>query len=135
MKQPDNYQRLAEQRIVRQLALELIQSQLPTQWITFVDCLQVLSQLQRATSNAYQTEMLFELLFQQAQQLGRSAEWLAGEIAFETRALTTTDRSALALAELSQSQPVDDLALDTYSERLVRQLHNSAHYSFSSHYV
>ncbi|AUD06163.1 hypothetical protein [Spirosoma pollinicola] len=121
----DGYAQLIGQRIVRQLALEWIQSKLPNEELTFVDCLNVLNHVQVITQDSRQTEIIFEQLFEQACRLNKSSAWFAQELQFEALVLTARNRLELARLYLTQSQPVDDAALDTYLERLSRRIEDS----------
>ena len=118
----DTYRIVTEQRIIRQLALEWIRSDLPADTITFVECLRVLTHLQAVTKDAYQTETLFEIVFEQAQQLRKSSEWLSLELQFETSAVGVANRQELIRSCLDQTHPIDDAALDAYNERLTRSV-------------
>ena len=104
-------------RVVRQLALEWVQSGLPSDEVTFVDCMNVLGNLQAATGRIDQTEAIFESVFQQAIDLRKSSDWLAVELKFEMLAQTVSSRSELAMLYLTHTGSVDDDALDLYNQR------------------
>lgn len=107
-------------RVIRQLALEWIQSSLPADEVTFVDCLNVLNQLQASTQAMTRSEQIFERVFQQAKELGKSSDWVAIELGFEALAQGVACRADLAMHCLKQDGIVDDAALDCYNERISR---------------
>ena len=107
-------------RVIRQLALEWIQSNLPADEVTFVDCLKVLTQLQASTHTITRSEQIFERVFQQAKELGKSSDWVAIELGFESIAQGVTCRADLAMHCLKQDGIIDDAALDRYNERISR---------------
>ncbi len=106
---------------IRQLAYNWSRFELPTYYLTYIDYVTVLTELQTATGRIERTADLFAGVIQQANRLEYSSDWAAAELRFEALAYLTGDRAKAMLLDLGH-RAADDDALDLYNHRLNRFL-------------
>ncbi|GAB2555081.1 hypothetical protein GCM10027085_52920 [Spirosoma aerophilum] len=105
--------------LIEHLANEWALIELPGPRPLYVDCMRVVGGLLAVTQSRERTEYLFMGILQQAIQLGKTYFWVEREVRFELLACEM-NRSELARLHLRHSEPISDLSLDTYNERVNR---------------
>ena len=76
-------------------------------------------ELQTITNHIERTKAIVEGVMRQASQLGRSPEWIQGELLFEIQTERLGNRRERLRKELASEQ-ASDASLDRYNERLSR---------------
>jgi hypothetical protein len=108
-------------RMIRQLAYEWVNVELPTQRLTYTDYICTITGLNYITDNPDRTIEIVSAIIQQAKLLGYFSEWVQAEIKFEAQAEATGDRANWLQVEVA-AQDGSDYSLDLYNERLTRFL-------------
>ena len=107
-------------RVIRQLAVEWAQADLPGELLTYADYVRSIAGLQQATGDASRTQYIVAAVIKQAGELGKNSVWVAQELRFEALAQSVSHRAVLLLLDLEDANAVDDAALDLYNERVKR---------------
>lgn len=106
--------------IVQKLAFSWAHADLPNEHMAYVDFIRAINGLLTATRTARATAYIFAGVINQASALGKTSEWVEGELRFEAQAAAVGNRPKRLLFELSRLEIVDDATLDLYNERLIR---------------
>ena len=109
----------ASKRIVHQLAYDWVRVELPIEYLTYADYINILSGLHVITNDIGQTAQISAAVIDQAQRLGYSSEWVRAELRFEAQAVAVGDRVQWLLTDLT-SKGGDNDSLDLFNERLNR---------------
>ncbi len=107
-------------QIVHKLAFSWSQADLPSEHMAYVDFIRAINGLLTATRTAKATAYIFAGVINQASALGKTSEWVEGELRFEAQAAAVGNRPERLRFELGRLGPVDDASLDLYNERLNR---------------
>lgn len=108
-----------ENELYRQLVSHWEQVEGQAGMLTFNQYRMAFVELQALTHHIDRTKAIVEGVIRQASQLGRSPEWLLGELLFEIQAERLGNRQEWLRAELASEQASDE-SLNLYNERLNR---------------
>jgi hypothetical protein len=106
--------------IVHKLAFSWSQADLSSEHMIYVNFSQPIDRLLTATGTPMATAYILAGVINQACALGKTPQWVEGELGFEAQAAAFGNRPGLLVSELDLLEVVTDDSLDLYNERLTR---------------
>lgn len=119
---PDDLLISPYKELIQKLANHWIRAALPADGLTHPDYIRTISVLLLTTQDPNRTTLIVQTVIAQARSLNKTAVWVEQELKFEGM-IHGADRMDFLRLDLSQTDEVDDSALDLYNERMTRFAH------------